>query len=355
LATLSAESVKATTERAEDCTVGRLLGPLFALVVAGSMVTSATIAHPAGAAVPPPSLHAASSRTPRSATGECTIGRTFADQVRHRVGVCGFDRRWVWRNAVVQYGDSLSSQSAPYTRYYMDVGGEYALVSRTLGGTAPCDWLPKIRADIRAYAPAAAVFQFSGNAIGTCMTASRDAMWPSDPNVVPNAEPYYEQYERDTRTFVRVMRSRRVAVFIAASPPAPDFADASNGWGRLDDIYRRVAAEEGAFYLGQTRLAVSNPDGTRVEALPCLAIEPCLHRPASGYNQLFAPDGAHFGCAVPVAPPVNGVTAPCPAHSSGALRYGLAIVRSVREHMEGKRFRAPRLPRSLAGTVGSRS
>ena len=222
------------------------------------------------------------------------------------------------------------------------------VASRTLGGTAPCDWLRKVRSDISRYAPVAMIFQFSGNLLTSCMTEARDALMPMDGSN-PDPEPYYDQYEQDTRAFARMARARRVPMFISAAPPTPDFADATNGWGRLDDLYRSIASDEGATYMDAPRLAVANPDGSRVETLPCLEIEPCLGNPVAEHNALYAPDRAHFGCAIPVAPPVRGVTAPCPAHSSGALRFGLAMVETVRAQLDGVAFRAPAVPRALHG------
>ncbi len=312
---------------------------LLALALLGGWATDAEAGSP---------LDPAAARGGRSNGAACRPSDTRIDRVRHRFATCSAGRL-VWREVVLHYGDSLSSQASPYVHHYFELGGQYLVVDRTLGGTAPCDWLPKIRRDIERYAPAAVVFQFSGNALGGCMSGSRDALLPADPSVPSDPEPYFAQYERDTRRFARIARERRVPMFVAASPPKFDFHDASEGWGRLDQIYRDVAAAEHAIYMPESRLAVANPDGTRVESLPCLSIEPCFGEPVVGHNALFASDRGHFGCAVPIPPPVRGVTAKCPAHSSGALRYALAMVSVVRGHLDEAPFRAPRVPRALIG------
>jgi hypothetical protein len=310
---------------------------MIALVVVGGLVTQAEAASP---------MDPAAARGGRRSGAHCEANETRLDRVRHRFATCSAGRL-VWREVIVHYGDSLSSQASPYVRHYFELEDRYLVVDRTLGGTAPCDWLPKLRRDIDRYAPAAVLFQFTGNALGGCMGESRDALLPSEPGVESDPEPYFAQYERDTRRFARIARDRRVPMFIAASPPKSDFHDASSGWGRLDEIYRSVASAERAIYMPEPRLAVANSDGSRVEALPCLAIEPCFGDPVAGHNPLFAADRGHFGCAVPIPAPVRGVTAKCPAHSSGALRYGLAMVSVVRGHLDEEPFRAPRVPRSL--------
>ena len=315
--------------------VGRFLTVALLLVL--------TVVGPLASASP---LDPAAGRPEPSGTS-CVSNSVQVDRPRHRYGVCELGRR-AWKRVVLVYGDSLSSQAEPYVEHYFEVRSDFMVASRTFGGTAPCDWLRKVRSDISRYAPVALVFQFSGNLLSPCMSGARDALMPTDGSS-PDPEPYYEQYEQDTRAFARMSNARRVPMFISASPPSADFVDASNGWGRLDDLYRSIAADEGAIYMDAPRLAVANPDGSRVETLPCLEIEPCLGRPVAHHNSLYGPDRAHFGCAVPVAPPVRGVTSPCPAHSSGALRFGLAMVETVRAELDGVVFLAPAVPRALHG------
>ncbi len=342
-AQLSAREVTARSGRRRSGVAPLRAALCVVLCAVAVLLTSSSQTQAAAASSP---LDAAAERGRTRAGATCRAGDTRVDRVRHRTATCEAGRL-AWREVLLHYGDSLSAQASPYLRHYLQLDGRYLVVDRTLGGTAPCDWLPKVRRDIDRYAAAAVLFQFSGNALGGCMSESRDALLPSDPSIASDPEPYYAQYERDTRRFARIARERRVPMFIAASPPAFDFHDASAGWGRLDTIYRSIAGSERAIYMPEPRLAVANPDGTRVESLPCLAIEPCFGDPVAGHNSLFAPDRGHFGCAVPIPAPVAGVTSKCPAHSSGALRYGLAMVTVVRERLDEAPFRAPRVPRAL--------
>jgi hypothetical protein len=50
------------------------------------------------------------------------------------------------RDRVVIFGDSLTYQAEPYFNLLVQAGGKAVVNDFAFGGTAVCDWLPKIRA-----------------------------------------------------------------------------------------------------------------------------------------------------------------------------------------------------------------
>ena len=68
------------------------------------------------------------------------------------------------------FGDSLAVQSEPYFNLLLQAGGKAKVSDFAYGGTAACDWLPKMRKYARTEHPRAVVFEFIGNAFTSCMS-----------------------------------------------------------------------------------------------------------------------------------------------------------------------------------------
>ena len=67
------------------------------------------------------------------------------------------------------FGDSLAVESEPHFNFLLQAGGKATVSDFAYGGTAACDWLPKMRDYARAEHPRAVVFEFVGNTFTSCM------------------------------------------------------------------------------------------------------------------------------------------------------------------------------------------
>jgi hypothetical protein len=215
------------------------------------------------------------------------------------------------RLTVDLFGDSLGYQAEPYLDMFFDETGNVTVSNNTFGGTATCDWLPKMGAAAASH-PQAAVLVFSGNAFTPCMDG-----------VAPRSTQYYDLYTSDTEQAIRLFSAAGAHVFLVGAP-IDRFSVA--GWGRLNDIYRQLARDHPlAVTYVDAGAAVESPRGGFTWRLPCLSIEPSCG--PNGTNTVRSPDGMHFCPDGNLA--TAGVTGPCDEYSSGAFRYALAIVRAV--------------------------
>jgi hypothetical protein len=227
---------------------------------------------------------------------------------------------------VVLYGDSLASESRAFFVAALASGGVTKVTTRTLGGTAICDWLAQMRHDAAALRPDAVVVEFSGNALTPCMRAP-------DGTVLSSVR-YFHKYTVDAKTVLRIFVPRHALVFFAGAPISRSAEQSHDPTTvRLHAIYARLAKstpygryiDAGASVLLHGRWA---------KTLPCLVTEPCTgghNAKGTPVNVVRAPDGGHF---CPGAPPaVHGVTTACPVWSSGAWRFGNAMAAPVIEDM----------------------
>jgi hypothetical protein len=214
---------------------------------------------------------------------------------------------------VALFGDSLSGEAQPYYTDLIDATGEVALTYDSFGGTAICDWLPKMREVAETYKPAAVQLQFSGDALSPCMHGYS-----------PPSAAYLEKYRADTMAAIDIFLPIGAHVYLIGGPVS---RDSQPGWDALNNQYASIAAADPSrvTYV-DAGTAVEGPDHSYVQELPCLPLEPCLGPLAAGVqvNVVRSPDGAHF-CPVKEAN-TEGVIGACPVYSSGAYRYAEAMV-----------------------------
>jgi len=222
---------------------------------------------------------------------------------------------------VIVYGDSLVVQAEPYLsavahafRLHVDV--------RAFGGLAPCDALAGLADDLRHSRPHLVVFAFSGNSLSNCM---RDAN-----GELARGLDILTKYRSDIETAIK-MTTQAGVPFVLASPPASE--DHSDAWKALDSVYRDIAAEHDPLVQYTDAGEQIAPAGEFTETQRCLPFE--LDLPQSrtacqddgGMIGVRALDGVHF-CS---NPPTATTTAPaCTEYSSGAFRYGIALVSAAR-------------------------
>jgi hypothetical protein len=228
------------------------------------------------------------------------------------------------RPVVVLYGDSLAWESREsFTEAFAD-RPDVDVYTRTFGGTAICDWLDEMAADVASLAPGIVVVEFSGNSFTPCM---------QDASGVPVTGPAItERYAVDAATVISTFAPIGTHVVFAGAPVS---GPTSAAVGRMNDLYREVAAGHDGVWYADAGGAVLADDSYTI-TLPCLSSEPC----EGGYNSdglpvnvVRAPDGVHF-CPVS-GDAVQGVTDKCPVWSSGAYRYGRALAQPVIEALGG--------------------
>lgn len=243
----------------------------------------------------------ASAQTGRQTASESPAARTATGPVR-----------------VLLTGDSLSQEAGTHFADAITATGN-AVVDKTLvfGGTAICDWLPRLDAKLAQFRPDVAVAEFSGNALSPCMinpaTGSPFA-----------GDAYVDKYWNDANAAMRIFTQYDVTVYWVEAP----VGRASRG-RPLAPVYGALPSSwENARFVNSGTAVLDR--GDYVDYLPCIASEPCTDTdPASGQpaSKVRAPDGAHF-CPTG-AEAVRGVTGGCSVWSSGAWRFGTAMAAPV--------------------------
>lgn len=232
-------------------------------------------------------------------------------------------RPLIARPVVVLYGDSLAWEARDHFAAAFAGRPDVRVVTRTFGGTAICDWLEVMRHDVADLAPGAVILELSGNASTACM---------HDAGGRPlTGAALVDRYQADAESAMDVFAPTGARVYLV-SAPAPRSSDEHGAYqgGRLDSLYRSLAASspEHAEFVDAGAAVL---DGGRwTPTLPCLPAEPCdgaPDEPGRPVNVVRAPDGIHF---CPVGQDADrGVTADCPVWSSGAFRFGSAMAGPV--------------------------
>jgi hypothetical protein len=219
---------------------------------------------------------------------------------------------------VILYGDSLAWEAQDSFRAALATRGISDVTTKTLGGTAICDWLPQMRHDRAVLQPDAVVVEFSGNALTPCMKGDMGAPL--------SGEAYFEKYADDAQQVLDIFGSAGTTVYFAGSPISLTAERAHDPRsGRLNQLYALLVANYPNSRYIDAGASVTD-HGHWTKTLPCLPKEPCSgDRDPSGrlVNIVRAPDGTHF-CPTAAAA-VRGVTDKCRVWSSGAYRYGTTM------------------------------
>jgi hypothetical protein len=232
-----------------------------------------------------------------------------------RVAASGADRPV----HVLLMGDSLAWEAEQDFVFDATLSQRAAVDTMAFGGTALCDWLPRLDAELASFHPQAAVVEFSGNAFTPCMHDPITHQPYSGPALVA-------KYASDAEQAMRIFKAHGVTVFWAS---APAFRNGSPTPGELNDVWQVIAATwSDARYVDAGQAVLDH--GHYTDYLPCLPTEPCTYvNPATGQPaaRVRAPDGIHF-CPTG-ATATQGMTASCRVWSSGAWRYGAALLAPV--------------------------
>ena len=222
---------------------------------------------------------------------------------------------------VIIYGDSLVTQAEPYLQIVSRALG-LEVEARAIGGTAPCDFVPRIEEDIAAERVDLAVWAFSGNSVGSCMLGA-------DGKPV-GGEAMLDRYRDDTEQAIEAAEAGNVP-FVLASPPAPHLP--GDVWEQLDSVYRLLAASHPRIQYADAGVAIS-PDGEFVDTQRCLPFEQRIPQAreacdsADGMITVRGSDG-HF---CPVSTTTGSLE--CTTYSSGAMRYAINLLQAARLELD---------------------
>jgi hypothetical protein len=223
---------------------------------------------------------------------------------------------------VILYGDSLAWEAQDSFRAALAARGISDVTTETLGGTAICDWLPRMPHDRAVLQPDAVVVEFSGNALTPCMKGNM--------GVPLSGQAYFEKYADDAQQVLRIFGPGGTTVYFAGAPISLTAERAHDPKStRLNQLYALLVGDyPNSRYIDAGAAVMDHGHWTKT--LPCLPQEPCSgDRDPSGrlVNIVRASDGTHFCPTAPAA--VRGVTNKCLVWSSGAYRYGIAMASSI--------------------------
>jgi hypothetical protein len=218
------------------------------------------------------------------------------------------------------FGDSLAVQSEPYFNFLLQAGGKATVNDFAYGGTAACDWLPKMRKYARTQHPRAVVFEFVGNTFTSCMSGC--------PLGSPAA---VSRYCSAVSAAIQVFLQVGTHVFLIGTPISrTQSITHDSDWDALNLAFAALAAKhpDHVTYVNAGR-AVEGPHQSFVWTLPCLFFESCTGPTIAGVgtNVVRSPDGVHF-CPDQSGNAVGQVT-PCDVYSSGAFRFAAAMAGPV--------------------------
>lgn len=219
---------------------------------------------------------------------------------------------------IVLYGDSLAVEAAPFFAAVLTANGRADVRVVAFGGTAICDHLARMRADVAAFDPDAVVVEFSGNVLTPCVGDGR-----------PNEAEIIRRYHADADAVMALYEPLGVPVYWIGTPVSR--REAENREARsllLNRVYAEMPHHHDRTFFVDAGQAVLR-DGQYTDYLPCIPGEPCagLRDPVEGRpaNRIRGPDGVHF-CPTPTG--AEGLPL-CAAWSSGAWRFGAAMARPL--------------------------
>jgi hypothetical protein len=222
------------------------------------------------------------------------------------------------RPRVTIYGDSLAVEAGPYLERAARQQ-HVVLKVEAYPGTAPCDYVPVLAADLASRPPDVAVFAFSGNSFVTCMLDLAGQPLTGDAIVA--------KYRTDVAAAVAAA-ARAGRPLVLASPPIARGREAE--WLQLDTYYRELAATQSAVHYLDAGTHIA-PRGQFALKQPCLRVETTMRATASQCRStrsritVRSADGLHFCGRPPEPAPLR-----CPKYASGARRYADNLVRGAK-------------------------
>jgi hypothetical protein len=228
------------------------------------------------------------------------------------------------KRRVIIYGDSLALEARDFFALSVQSGNEAVVVDRTFGGTAICDWLDRMRRDVRDLQPSAVALEFVGNNVTRCMRG-RDGPLTGGALV--------EKYRDDARIATTIFAGAGVRVYWVGGPRVSGIR--SIELTGIRDVYdaepRRLTFVtpplDRVRYVDAGRSLLEN--GNHTTTLPCAPNEGVDEGCVDGRIPVRNPDGVHL-CPVDFDRQTNR----CPMYSGGAARFGISMAQPVRRDLD---------------------
>lgn len=218
-------------------------------------------------------------------------------------------------------GDSIMYEVRAPVRAEMAARGWTATIAGR-PGIALCDLTDEFRARIQHDRPALVVVETQGDLLSRCMATDQAGV-----PVPLGSAAYFRRYRAAMDVFVSVARKHHARIVFLTPLPVPQ-PTTNAVFLRLRDLERRVVARNPpATVTDAPRDAVTLAGGF-TDTLTCLPGEP--DRPACTGGRIRvreALQGLHL-CPTPNFAAQQTVRR-CPTYSSGAVRYGRALVDAV--------------------------
>jgi hypothetical protein len=225
---------------------------------------------------------------------------------------------------VVLWGDSLASEARDTFLAGMSSAAGVEVSARTATGPASCDLLGELRG--AAATMDVALVELGADAPSACL---RD---PISGAPLPGTL-VLDRFRREMQDALEALRGAGVDVVLLG---APDGRDALTGGLRHDvQLVLRDLAERNAGVRYADAGSVVHEHGRYTDTLPCLPFEDAARGCTDGRIPVRNPDGLHF------CPQGGASGGACPAWSSGALRYGLAVTAAALDAVERVRDERP--------------
>ncbi|MDP2290484.1 MAG: hypothetical protein Q8M22_04805 [Actinomycetota bacterium] len=208
---------------------------------------------------------------------------------------------------LVLVGDSLAQESAGLIGF---LTAPKQLVPKFWGGTAPCDWVDK---DLEADSSTVVVIQFTGNSLTPCMSDGAGGFLEH--------EAFAVAYEQALHTLIERARQAGARVVLVGQPYRAERFEHEDRVDAINAMLRGFADRWAFVSFVDAGAAVETPEGRFAERLPCTGFD--IDCAADG-TTVVRGDGVHF-C------PSHLNVSPCPVHSSGALRFSLAIAAAAND------------------------
>jgi hypothetical protein len=221
---------------------------------------------------------------------------------------------------VLIYGDSIMAQAAPTATAAFATHAGWSVVFSTFPGEALCDWLPAVSTDLATYHPTLVVLETMGNTETACTTG-----------LTFGSSAWLDRYTTDLATFYATVTATGAKVEFLKPLPVSNlaveyvygYANANAGLTALNNaataqalLYHGVSVSRGP------RFSVSTSTGAYTATKACLASETVAEGCDATTSEVSvrSEDGLHL-CDITAYPDVT-----CQTYSSGALRYGEAVV-----------------------------
>ena len=220
----------------------------------------------------------------------------------------------VVRTALI-YGDSLTLEARPTITARFAPKASWRAVVQAIPGVALCEYTTSLVADLQSYRPSVVTIETHG---GT----NSPATGCFDSNMIRDSPEYYSTIRADLAEIFAAVTATGAKVVFFATPP-----DQSAAAMLEQNTITSIAVSEAGNYhgvsiskAGRTALGGATWRGT----LKCLAAEAATADCVDGRIIVRAPDTVHF-CPVGY-PNFFAFFAGCTTYSSGAFRYGRALV-----------------------------